>query len=202
MKIPKIIHYCWFGNNALTDLSKRCVESWSKTGCEIMLWNEGNIEFNDYLTKCRNSKKYANMSNFWRMVVLDKYGGVYLDTDVEVLKTLDCLLDSEMFLGWEDNDYINNAVWGSSKSHCFLKKCISEFNFDGSEMANESSPHFLTRMIKREYNMGVGGTNQTFDNLSLYSREYFYPYSWKEKFNPNCVTQNTVTIHRWEKKWG
>ena len=199
--IPKVIHYCWFGKGPMTDLSKKCIKSWDKTGYEIKLWNEDNIEFNDYLKKCHDKRKYANMANFARISLLYSHGGIYLDTDVEIIGSFDSFLKDKMFLGWEDSDYINNAVWGSVMSHRFLKKCLEEFKFDGEEAANLSSPHFVTKLIGQEYSPLMNGENQSIADLSLYSREYFYPYSWKENFNPNCITSKTVSIHKWEKKW-
>lgn len=202
--IPKIIHYCWFGKNQLTDISRQCMESWEKTGYEIKLWNEDNIVFNDYLDKCCKKKKYANMSNYIRMVSIYENGGIYLDTDVEIIGSLgsfDSFLKDKMFLGWEGDNYINNAIWGSIKGHSFLKKCIEEFKFDGEEAANLSSPHFLTRMIKQEYNMVMNDKTQIFDDLVVYAKEYFYPYGYYEIADTKHYTSNTVAVHKWEKKW-
>jgi len=199
--IPKTIHYCWFGKGELTSLSKQCIASWEKTGYEIKRWDDTNIEFNSYLKFCYDRGKYANMSNYYRMIALNDYGGIYLDTDVEVVKSINGILDNEMFLGWEDHEYINNAVFGSVKGHWFMEKCIDEFNFDGNEAANISSPIFITKMISNAYGVKINGELQVFNDLTLYPKEYFYPYNWKEKFNINCIGENTIMVHRWEKKW-
>lgn len=78
---------------------------------------------------------------------------------------------------------------------------MEEFKFDGSEMANVSSPIFMTKMVIEEYGVKRNGQQQKFKDFTLYPKEYFYPYNWKETFSDSCISKETIMIHKWEKKW-
>ena len=95
-KIPKIIHYCWFGGNPLPELAEKCIESWKKylPDYEIIRWDENNFDFNinDYVKEAYENKKWAFITDYVRLYAMYNYGGIYMDTDVEVLKSLDCFL--------------------------------------------------------------------------------------------------------------
>ena len=96
MSIPKIIHYCWFGGGPISAESRRCMESWKKycPDYKIMAWNEQNFDFstNRYAQQAYEAKRYAFVSDYVRLAVLYEYGGIYLDTDVELVRPLDELL--------------------------------------------------------------------------------------------------------------
>ena len=102
--IPKIIHYCWFGKEKKTKLAVKCIESWKKycPDYEIIEWNEDNfdVNINPYTKKCYNEKKYAFLTDYIRLWVIEKYGGVYFDTDVELLKPIDNLLLNQAYIGF------------------------------------------------------------------------------------------------------
>ena len=99
--IPKIIHYCWFGKNPLSDLAKKCIDSWKKycPDYEIIEWNEENFDINSnvYVKEAYDSKKWAFVTDYVRLYALDKCGGIYMDTDVELLKGIDVFLENEAF---------------------------------------------------------------------------------------------------------
>ena len=103
--IPKIIHYCWFGNNKLPEMAIKCIESWKKyfPGYEIKQWNETNFDINGcrFTKEAYEAKKYAFVSDYARFYVLYKYGGIYFDTDVEVIKPIDDILQQGPFMGCE-----------------------------------------------------------------------------------------------------
>ena len=105
MSIPKIIHYCWFGGGAISPESRRCIESWKKycPDYKIMVWNEQNFDIsqNRYAQQAYEAKKYAFVSDYVRLAVLYRYGGIYLDTDVELVRPLDELLQYKGFIGME-----------------------------------------------------------------------------------------------------
>ena len=100
--IPKVIHYCWFGGNELPEKAKSCIESWKKycPDYEIIEWNETNtdINMNPYTTMCYEQKKYAFLTDYIRLIVIQEYGGIYMDTDVEIINNLDSLLENEAYL--------------------------------------------------------------------------------------------------------
>lgn len=195
--IPKLIHYCRFGHLSANELQNKCLKSWEKLLPEytFQLWNEYNVPTDsDYLLSAIKNKKWANASNYMRARVLYEQGGIYLDTDIEMLKSFDHLLNNEMFLGYEDDTYINNAVWGSIAQHAFSKLVMDniEQDFDGTEEANLSSPQLITRLLQSD------GTNKA--SIRLYPREYFYPIHWDKKI-PELFTENTYCIHHWEGSW-
>ena len=105
MSIPKIIHYCWFGDGPISPESRKCMESWKKycPDYKIMAWNEQNFDIsqNRYAQQAYAAKKYAFVSDYARLVVLYEYGGIYLDTDVELVRPLDELLEYKGFIGME-----------------------------------------------------------------------------------------------------
>ena len=114
--IPKVIHYCWFGRNPKSSLIKKCIKSW-KEKCpdyEIVEWNETNFDINccEYVKQAYEQKKWAYVSDYARFYILNKYGGIYVDTDVQFLKPLDDLLSTK-FLGFarkDSSNRINNGV--------------------------------------------------------------------------------------------
>lgn len=105
MSIPKIIHYCWFGGGPISPESRKCIESWKKycPDYKIIEWNEQNFEIsqNRYAQQAYEAKKYAFVSDYVRLAVLYRYGGIYLDTDVELVRPLDELLEHKGFIGME-----------------------------------------------------------------------------------------------------
>ena len=207
--IPKIIHYCWFGGKEIPRNLRRYLKSWEiNKGYKVMRWDESNTAIEDipYLKNAFEHKKWANLSNLTRLIALKEYGGIYLDTDIEILKPFDDILDNECFLGFEDkfvdwDGCVNNAVMGSVPNHWFIILMEKELlqNFDGTELAHLSSPNLTTRLLK-ELGMNTYGA-QCIKGLQLFEIEYFYPYSWYEVFNPNRITPNTYTIHHFQQSW-
>ena len=119
--IPKIIHYCWFGGEAIPEEYQQYKQEWHQLhpGWEIMRWDETNFKFNNaYLRKAKKLKNWANISNFARLKVLADFGGIYLDTDMKLVKPLDALRKHQCFLGFESGAakskdfFVNNAVMG------------------------------------------------------------------------------------------
>ena len=114
--IPKIIHYCWFGKNPLPDSAKKCVESWKKfcPDYEIKEWNENNFDINcmPFVKEAYEAKKFAFVSDVARLMVVNENGGVYFDTDVEMIRNIDFLLKYKGFLGFENKNY------AAQRLHC------------------------------------------------------------------------------------
>ena len=123
--IPKTLHYCWFGNGKKSELVQNCIQSWKKAMPDytIIEWNESNsdITANKYISEAYSANKWAFVSDYIRLRVLFEYGGIYLDTDVETLKSFDAFLNNEAFTGFESNDSIITAVIGAEKKQCVFK---------------------------------------------------------------------------------
>ena len=114
--MKKYIHYCWFGNKPLSKLSKQCIKSWKKylPDYEIICWNETNCNLNDcaFVKGAYENGKWAFVADYFRTKALNEYGGIYFDTDMEIIKPINDLLDSNVtMLGVEDTGYIAVGVW-------------------------------------------------------------------------------------------
>ena len=144
--IPKIIHYCWFGRGEKPELAKKCIASWKKLcpDFEIREWNEDNCDYlaMPFTAEAYAAKKYAFVSDVMRLVVLEQYGGVYFDTDVEVLRDISTLLDDEGFIGFENVQFVNSGqVMAAVPHQPVVQAMIEEYkklhfaNADGSQNA-------------------------------------------------------------------
>lgn len=208
-KIPKRLHYCWFGGNPLPEKYQNYISGWRSKmpDYEIVEWNESNspIHF-PYLQKALENKKWANMANFTRLYALYHQGGIYMDTDIEVLLPFDDLLHHDAFLGFEDIHIrwagcINNAVFGAIPKHPLVYEMMSRLpeQFDGTEEAHLSSPNFTTALLKEKGLKSYGF--QEIAGVTLYPIAFFYPFSWHQTFTPECITPETHTIHWFEQTW-
>lgn len=200
MKIPKKIHYCWFGGAEYPELIKRCLDSWERNlvGWDLILWNEKNSPITDehpYLKKAISDKKYAFASDYMRCLALYQYGGVYLDTDMEVIRSLDELLDNAAFIAPEntDGDIFNVAAIGAVKGHDLLKDIMKYYN---SLESYEPIPDVVVKiMSSKKY------------AITKLSRSSFYPYNPydpKQKVKQlmfNDVCADTYGIHHWHASW-
>lgn len=203
-KIPKIIHYCWFGRNEKPLIVKRCIESWKSNlkEYEIKEWNEDTFEINSnvFVKHAYECKKYAFVSDYVRVYALYNYGGIYLDTDVEVLKNFDNLLMNNSFWGFEEKNYIATSIIGATKQNKLIKNFLDYYDDKKfSEDCIETNVEIVTNIFT---NLGVklNGKEQEIKGLlKIYSQEYFSPYDYI-----NCIdkrSENTYTIHYFYKSW-
>ncbi len=205
MRIPKIIHYVWVGNNEIGYLERKCLESWKKylPDFKIILWNENNIPKNiDYLDNAWNHKKWSNISNYVRLHALKEFGGLYFDTDFEVIKKFDFLDNVNCFIGFEsESQFVNNAIMGSVKNHHFINDCLTELvnNFDGTEKANLSSPILATKVLKSYGELHIESFQ--LNDVNIFTREYFSPFNPDSVFLHSDLKINTYGIHHWSKSW-
>ena len=209
--IPKIIHYCWFGSKPIPADHQAYIDGWKvlMPGYEIRLWNEQNSPmYLPYIQNALKNKKWANISNFVRLFAVYNDGGIYLDTDVEALKSFDDLLPLECFFGFETEKpvlnfapVINNATFGAVPKHLLIKEIMVQLleRFDGLEEAHLSSPN-LTTEILRTVGFGEYG-NREFDGINVFPKEYFYPYYFNEELSDAEITDKTYSIHHWAKSW-
>ncbi len=202
--IPKTLHYCWFGRNPLSKSAQKCVDSWRRY-CheyEIVEWNENNfdINMNEYTKKCYFEKKFAFLSDYVRLFVIYNYGGIYLDTDVEIIKSFDNLLTASAFFGFENNYFINTGEgFGAEKKSKIVKMMLDEYNnlLDGTH-DYEACPKMNTRAIKK-YGFEINGNYQCINGIQLFPIDYFNP------LNSNTgklkITDNTYSIHWYSQSW-
>ena len=201
--IPKKIHYCWFGRNELPELAERCIESWKKycPNYEIIEWNENNfnIESNLYVKEAYEKGKYAFITDYVRLYVLYEYGGIYMDTDVEVIKPIDKFLEHSAFTGCENDNYCVTGIMASEKKHPWIGELLSlydnkRFILQNGKIDITPNTELITKSTISEYGWKKSNNYQVLKNdLHIYPHETFCAKDWRNgKIN---ITDNTYTIH-------
>ena len=207
--IPKVIHYCWFGGNPLTELAEKCIESWKKfcPDYEIVRWDETNFDVNqnDYCREAYESKKWAFVSDYARLKVLYEYGGIYMDTDVEVTKKLDAFLKHNAFSGFEDESHIPTGIMASEKNGEWMKLLLSyyddrHFVLDDGNLDLTTNITSITNMTLSKYPLMLNNQFQEVDGVyALYSSDFFCPKDYVS--GELRITDNTHTIHHFDGSW-
>jgi mannosyltransferase OCH1-like enzyme len=200
--IPKIIHYCWFGPRELSALNKACIKSWQKLlpDYEIVLWNEDNAPDHPYVTFALKYKKYAFAADFVRFYALNKFGGIYLDTDMELIRPFDhILLNNIFFSAYEDhgNKFVSCGVIGSIAQNKIVSKMLEKYENNYSFI---NVPLLLTQVMEQ--------TIIEDDSLiNIFPSYFFYPYNpfdeqqdIKQLMYKN-IKDETYAIHHWEYSW-
>ena len=206
--IPKIIHYCWFGGNPLPPLAIKCIDSWKKylPEYEIKEWNENNFDVEEYqFTKeALVCKKYAFVSDVCRLHALKIFGGVYMDTDVEVLKPLDIFLHHTAFSGFENESIVPTGIMASEKGGLWIKNLLTfydnrPFLLENGEMNLISNTISITNMMKEKGYKMNNRFQEIEDYVAFYPNEYFCPKSYYTgEIN---LTENSYCIHHFAGSW-
>lgn len=206
--IPKVIHYCWFGRNPLPKLAVKCIDSWKKflPDYEIKEWNEDNYDIRKipYISQAYDAKKYAFVSDFARFDILYQYGGLYFDTDVEVIKDLSPILDAGAFMGVEGAGALAAGLGIASPAASKIFKEIIDSYIDDTFLYADDSMNLNTVVVRvsdifRKY--GFNGENKIQDvcGIKIYPKEYFCPV---DTFDGGLhITDNTYTIHHYAQSW-
>ena len=181
--IPKVIHYCWFGGNPLPEMARRCIASWKKhcPDYEIIEWNETNFDlnFNPYVKEAYEAKKWAFVTDVVRLYALVTYGGIYMDTDVEVLKPLDAFLEHEAFSGFEAEDHIPTGIMAAEKGAPMFVELLNDYN--GVHFKHEDGTLDLTTNVTRitdaclKHGLVLNNQLQVVNGFALYPNDYFCP---------------------------
>lgn len=213
--IPKIIHYCWYGDSPIPKEYEGYIKEWKKLnpGYKIIRWDEKNSPINiPYIKKAISHKNWANVSNLIRFYALKEHGGIYMDTDMKLIKQLNPLLKNSCFFGFEegaDNSdifWVNNAIIGSTARHKFITLCYNSIlkEFDGTEAANLSAPQIVTKLLKKHYKLVKYGF-QKLEDITLYTKDVFYPIPWdsvkQTKAYEKYISPATIAVHMWGRTW-
>ena len=205
--IPKVIHYCWFGNGPMPEKEQKCIESWKKffPDYEIKRWDESNFNYSTcrFAAQAYEKKKYAFVSDYARAKILYEQGGLYLDTDVEILKPFPHMIDGRGYMGFERRHFLGTAVMAAEKGNECIKKLLDyyekhDFLMRDGSMDNIANVSVLTD-IMREYGVELGGARQTVAGFEIFNREYFYPKKLDE--DEFRITSATCAIHKCSNSW-
>lgn len=202
--IPKKIHYCWFGRGEKPKLVQKCIASWQAymPDYQIIEWNEDNFDVNQnaYMKMCYEQKKYAFLTDYLRLLIINEHGGLYFDTDVEAVKSFDALLSDKAFFGYETKDYVNTGEgFGAEAGNPIIKQMIAEYAplLDGQH-GMIGCPHLNTDALLK-FGLRQDGTYQELSDGVVYPLDYFNPYD-----DPTGIltkTSNTYSIHWYGKSW-
>lgn len=206
--IPKKIHYFWFGGNEKPAKVKKCIDSWKRfcPDYEIIEWNETNFDIHcmPYVEQAYEAKKYAFVSDVARLIKLYECGGVYFDTDVEVVKSIDDLLDNVTYFGFENNENVASGLgFGTVAGVELLKQHIEQYENEQFIMEDGSynlktCPKFLTELLMSK-GLILDGSEQSIEEVHIYPADYFNPYdSLTGKLKK---TKNTYSIHWYDASW-
>jgi hypothetical protein len=211
--IPKVIHYCWFGKSKKPKLVVDCIRSWKKhlPDYEIVEWNESNSDLSlPFVEKAYKLKKWAFVSDYIRLKVLYENGGVYLDTDMLLLKPLDSLLSHQTFFGAECLEYINCAIVGTTSKSVFIHNCLKQYEFftinENMDWGLITIPKIVTSFYKSTYNFYAPfDTIVRKDEILVYPSKYFYPLNYEDKNDILNFKQHldpeSYTVHLWNSSW-
>lgn len=212
--IPKTIHYCWFGRNPLPELALKCIASWRKyfPDYEIIEWNEDNYDVHkiQYISEAYEAKKYAFVSDYARFDILYQFGGLYFDTDVEVIKSFDDILTQGAFMGCERNGSEEHKIQVAAglglavesgnlvyKELLELYSGLSFKNYDGSNNLT-TIVEYTMEVLERHGLKNIGEIQQVC-NITIYPQEYFAPKDVDTK--DLKITRNTHSIHHYDSSW-
>lgn len=206
--IPKTINYCWFGGKEKPESVKKCIESWKKycPQYEIKEWNEDNFNLQccDYVKEASIKQKWAFVSDYARFWILYNYGGIYLDTDVEIIKPLYGIISNGPFMGCEEVGKVNPGLGMAAEPKMKIFKeildCYSMQHFlykDGTE--NEETIVTKVTNVLVKYGLKDKNIIQKVSGLIIYPVDYFSPIDYRTK--EERITMNTVMIHHYAASW-
>lgn len=204
--IPKTIHYCWFGGGRKSKLIEKCIASWKKycPDYEIIEWNEANFNIDDcaYARFCYDNKKYAYLSDYVRLWAVERYGGIYFDTDVELIKKPDDLLSHNAFFCFEGNEFITTGLgFGATAGHWAVTVMADAYRAKTTQELRETldtygvltgSPKMNTYAFQL-YGLIQDGSCQTVGDVKILSSDYLCPFN--DLTGELTLTDNSLAIH-------
>ncbi len=208
--IPKKIHYCWFGKKTIPIMLQYCIDSWKVQlpDYEIILWNEKNVEFDcEFITKAYKDKNWAFVSDYVRLKVVYEHGGIYLDTDMLLLKPLDDFLENECFFVAEHSNSIGVGIFGAKRHNPFIKDCLQYYtSFKSKNQSIIPIPKIVTDAFELRYcKPNIFEKNIVVDGLTIYYMDYFYSLPYSKLFDihnyKKYLKNNSYGIHLWFGSW-
>jgi hypothetical protein len=210
--IPKIIHYAWFGHNTLPPIAVNCIQSWEKycPDYEIRRWDESNYNYrvHPYTREAYANRKYAFVTDYLRLDVLYQFGGIFFDTDVEVVKNFDPLLSLIGFTGFEHGENkeppVNVGIGiGAGAGNPIIKAMLDDylgrkFVLDNGELNMTPCPFYQTQILKK-YGLVLENRRQDLGDMVIFPIDYFCPMDYYT--SKVTITPNTYSIHHYSASW-
>lgn len=209
--IPKIIHYCWFGPKPFSRTVRKCIATWHKhlSDYEFCLWNEDtcttyaaahnlpNPMEHPFVVGAYVAKKYAFVADYVRFWALYHCGGVYLDTDMYVIRNMDDMLDADFFAAWENTtmNIVSCGVLGASQECACIEQILAKYDiliFDANYLDQFIVPRIITPIVLGDH------------TAKIYPYDYFYPFPYDKRQDLNFIrykTNSTFAIHLWDLSW-
>ncbi len=197
--IPRKIHYIWLGGNKKTSLVNICINSWKEklVDYELIEWNESNLnldeiaEQNRFFRECRKRKLWAYMADYLRLLILYREGGIYMDTDVQVLKSFDPLLELHSFIGYEAKGYIGTGVIGAQKGSAAIKAFLDFYETDIWNCKLFTIPQVITTVMGRNSELPI----------TVYPQSWFAPYDPYDEYHDSDIQAETICVHWFNAGW-
>lgn len=206
--IPKVIHACWFGGKSMPQVAQKYIESWKKYNpeYEVKIWDESNFDItsNMYIYEAYQNRKFAFVTDYVRLKVLYEYGGIYMDTDVEVLKSLDELLKYPAFSGFEGPNRIPTGTMGAEKNNRWIGLLLDYYNdrhfvLEDGSMDLTTNVTSITDLTVANYPLNLNNTFQIFDDFVMFPFDYLCAKDLVDGVVKK--TDNTYTIHHFAGSW-
>ncbi|PEQ95219.1 glycosyl transferase [Bacillus sp. AFS006103] len=199
--IPRKIHYIWLGNKKMSNISYICINSWKEKmpDYEIIRWDESNLDLNKiakdnkFFRKCQEKKLWAYMADYLRLYILYNNGGIYFDTDIQAINSLDDFLHHSYFSGMEAGNHYGTGVIAAEKYCPSIKRLLDFYDTEIWEKEFYTSPHIFDYVISN--------SQELFRECVFYPMEYFAPYDYLSEFSDSMITSNTYTIHWYDGTW-
>ena len=202
-RIPKLIHYCWFGPSPISELGQRCIETWREhmPDFSIQKWDEERLDrSNRYIDLAYRAGRFAFVADYVRFQTLYDHGGVYLDTDMEVLRSFEPLLTEALFLGLQAPQSVGVGVIGATKGHPFLRRVLDALDDEArrGRLSFAPVPDLVTQLLE------LGRRDES---VAIFPETYFYPYNpyspvpLRRKPLQVNLSPATFCIHHWEGTW-
>lgn len=206
--IPKVIHYCWFGHNKKPELAEKCIASWPKycPDYEIVEWNESNFDISSapiYVQQAYSAKKWAFVTDYVRLWAMTAYGGIYMDTDVELVRSPDLVLEHEAVSGFESQSQIPTGLMACREGFPLFEEFLHYYddavfrNSDGT--LNMTTNVEIITEICLKHGFVPNGKYQVVDGFALYPRDVFCPIDYQT--GHMNITENTISIHWFSASW-
>ncbi len=204
----KVIHYCWFGPKPIPELAKKCIKSWKKylPDFEVKICNESNFDINscEFVKQAYKAGKWAFVSDYARLNALYNDGGIYFDTDMEVLTNIDFLKEKDFFIGREYSGYIAAGVIGVKyEKNEYIKEMLDYYksikHFDTQNLFDYAIPKIITKVLNKYEHKTINGIDIYNGNCYVYPVDYFYPMSYDR--STKYYSNKTCMVHYYDATW-